>query len=87
MKALIFNSGLGSRLGEATKDKPKSMVCLRSGETIFHRQLRILHECGINDFVVTTGPFADQLEKVAEPFQADGCSFSFVPNPVYDKTN
>ncbi|MBE6464482.1 MAG: iron-containing alcohol dehydrogenase [Eggerthellaceae bacterium] len=87
MKALIFNSGLGSRLGELTKDKPKSMVRLGNGETIFHRQLRILHACGINEFVVTTGPFAELLAVEAEPFVQAGCSISFVSNPVYDKTN
>ena len=38
MKALIFNSGLGSRLGELTADRPKSMVELGSGETICKRQ-------------------------------------------------
>ena len=87
MKALIFNSGLGSRLGELTKDKPKSMVQLENGETIFHRQLRILHACGISEFIVTTGPFAEQLEAEAKPFKEIGCAFSFVPNPVYDETN
>ena len=55
MKALIYNSGLGKRMGDLTKDKPKSMVMLKNGETIFERQLRLLNECGIKDVVVTTG--------------------------------
>ena len=87
MKALIFNSGLGSRLGALTHDRPKSMVRLGSGETIFHRQLRILSACGIREFVVTTGPFPELLEAEAAPFEAAGCSFAFVPNPVYSETN
>lgn len=87
MKALIFNSGLGSRLGELTADKPKSMVRLGNGETIFHRQLRILHACGIDEFVVTTGPYPEQLEAEAAPFREAGCAVTFVPNPVYDQTN
>ena len=87
MKALVFNSGLGSRLGELTHDRPKSMVRLGSGETIFHRQLRILSGCGIREFVVTTGPFAGLLEAEAAPFEAAGCSFEFVPNPAYSETN
>ena len=87
MKALIFNSGLGSRLGELTADKPKSMVRLANGESIFHRQLRILYNCGIREFVVTTGPYAEQLEHEVASFQEHGCSIVFVPNPVYDKTN
>lgn len=87
MKALIFNSGLGSRLGELTKDRPKSMVRLGSGETIFHRQLRVLSSCGVREFVVTTGPFAGMLEAEAAEFAAAGCSFDFVENPRYAETN
>lgn len=87
MKALIFNSGKGSRLGELTKDRPKSMMELSNGETLFGRQLRILSECGIKEFVVTTGPFADQLEAVAHPLIEKGCHFAFVPNPLYAETN
>ena len=87
MKALIFNSGLGSRLGDLTAHNPKCMVRLANGETIFHRQLRILFACGIREFVVTTGPYPEQLHEVAAPFEALGCTFSFVANDVYDKTN
>ena len=87
MKALIFNSGLGSRLGELTANNPKSMVRLDDGETIFGRQLRILTGCGITDFVVTTGPFADQLHAHAAPYVEQGAHVTFVPNPVYDQTN
>lgn len=87
MKALIFNSGLGSRLGSLTVDRPKAMVRLGGGETIFHRQLRILASCGIREFVVTTGPFPGMLEAEAGPFREAGCSFEFVGNPVYAETN
>ena len=87
MKALIFNSGTGSRLGELTADKPKCLVRLGNGETIFHRQLRVLHACGVREFVVTTGPFAQMVEAEAAPFRDAGCAFSFVNNPIYDKTN
>ena len=87
MKALIFNSGLGSRLGDLTSDRPKSMVRLGNGETIFHRQLRVLHACGVDEFVVTTGPYPEQLAAEAAPFEEDGCTVSFVPNPVYSETN
>lgn len=87
MKALIFNSGLGSRLGELTRDKPKSMIRLGNGETIFERQLRILHSCGVNDFIVTSGPFPEQLRGATARFEEIGCSFVFVENSVYAETN
>ena len=87
MKALIFNSGLGSRLGKLTADKPKSMIRLSNGESVFHRQLRILSSCGIREFVVTTGPYAGQLLDESEPFRDKGCSITFVSNPAYNETN
>jgi choline kinase len=87
MQALIFNSGLGSRLGHLTENRPKSMVELGSGETIFHRQLRVLTSVGIRTFVVTTGPFPQMLEETAREFEKAGCTFHFVNNPVYDQTN
>lgn len=85
MKACIFNSGLGNRMGEFTKNNHKSMAPLKNGETIFHRQIRILKEEGITDFIITTGPFEEQLKKEAEDFPE--LNFVFVRNDIYDKTN
>ena len=87
MKALIYNSGLGKRMGELTKDKPKSMVQLKNGETIFERQLRLLKECGIKDIVVTTGPFKEIIEGVTKRPEYSDMNFTLVENPIYDKTN
>ena len=87
MKALIYNSGLGKRMGELTKDKPKSMVELKNGETIFHRQLRLLRECGIKDVVVTTGPFKEKIESVTKAKEFSDMNFTLVENEIYDKTN
>lgn len=85
MKAIIFNSGLGSRMAELTKNKPKCMVELYNGETIFERQIRILNECGIKDFIITTGPFKEQLYEVANKFK--NINFQFVANEDYKNTN
>lgn len=85
MKAVIFNSGLGNRMGDFTKNNHKSMAQLKNGETIFHRQLRLLSAEGITDFIITTGPFEDQLKGVAADFPE--LNFTFVRNDVYDKTN
>lgn len=85
MKAIIFNSGLGNRMGDFTATHHKSMAPLKDGETIFHRQLRLLSAEGIKDFIITTGPFEDQLKAVAADFPE--LNFSFVRNDIYDKTN
>lgn len=87
MKALIFNSGLGNRMGEFTRTHHKSMARLGNGETIFGRQLRILADHGVTEFVVTTGPFADQLVEQTRAPRFAGLDFTFVPNEVYDRTN
>ena len=85
MKAVIFNSGLGNRMGDFTKTHHKSMAPLKNGETIFHRQLRILSAEGITDFIITTGPFEDQLKAEAADFP--NLNFTFVRNDIYDQTN
>lgn len=85
MKAVIFNSGLGNRMGEFTEKNHKSMSRLKDGETIFHRQLRLLSAEGIKDFIVTTGPFEEQLKAEAADFPE--LSFTFVRNDIYNKTN
>ncbi len=85
MKAVIFNSGLGNRMGDFTKNNHKSMAPLKNGETIFHRQIRLLSAEGVKDFLVTTGPFEDQLKKEASDFPE--LNFTFVRNDIYDKTN
>lgn len=85
MKAIIFNSGLGNRMGDFTKDHHKSMATLKNGETIFHRQIRLLSLEGVKDFLVTTGPFEEQLKKEAADFPE--LNFTFVRNDIYNKTN
>ena len=85
MKAVIFNSGLGYRMGDFTKSHHKSMSLLKDGETIFHRQLRLLSAEGITDFIVTTGPFEEQLRAEAADFPQ--LNVVFVRNEIYDKTN
>lgn len=85
MKAIIFNSGLGHRMGDETRTHHKSMTLLKNGETIFHRQIRLLSAEGVKDFIVTTGPFEEQLKAEAATFP--GLNFTFVRNDIYDQTN
>lgn len=87
MKALIYNSGLGKRMGELTKSCCKSMVKLQNGETIFERQIRLLQKAGIKDFIITTGPFADDLMDLTNQSRFKDLNFVFVNNPIYNETN
>ncbi len=85
MKALIFNSGIGKRMGTLTKNTHKSLTILNDGETILERQIRILSECGIKEFVITTGPFEEKLKEISSKYPY--LRFYFVHNNLYDKTN
>jgi len=85
MKAIIFNSGYGNRMGDFTKNHHKSMAPLKNGESILHRQLRLLSAEGVTDFIITTGPFEEQLKAVAQDFPE--LHFTFVRNDIFDKTN
>ncbi len=85
MKALIFNSGMGSRMGNLTESCPKCLLKLHKNESIFARQLRILYECGITEAIVTTGKY--EWELAEESRKQPGIEVTFVNNPLYAATN
>ena len=85
MKAVIFNSGFGNRMGEFTQMYHKSMARLKNNETILHRQIRLLSAEGIRDFIITTGPFEEQIKWETADFPH--LNFTFVRNKIYDQTN
>ena len=55
MKALILNSGLGSRMGILTSEQPKCMTEIGTHETILSRQLKQIADAGIEEAAITTG--------------------------------
>lgn len=87
MKAFIFNSGKGSRLGELTATQPKALVSLGNGETLLSRQLRLLGEVGIREAVITIGYLGERIREAVRPFEALGWHFEFVENPHYATSN
>lgn len=86
MIAMILNSGVGKRMGELTREKPKCMCDIGGGETILSSQLKVLKKAGIEKIVMTTGPFADVLMPYARE-HADGMEIEFVQNPKFAETN
>lgn len=86
MKALILNSGIGSRMGVITTEHPKCMTEISYKNTILSRQLGQLVSFGIKEVVITTGYYdkvlVDYCDKLHLPLK-----FTFVNNPIYDKTN
>lgn len=86
MKALILNSGLGSRMGAITNEHPKCMTEVSYRNTILSRQLRQLVIFGIEEVVITTGYYDKVLVDYCNALHLP-LKFTFVNNPVYDKTN
>ncbi len=86
MKALILNSGTGTRMGALTAEHPKCMTELSPGETILSRQLRMLSEAGLTQAVITTGPFAEALMDYCRSLNLP-IELTFVHNPDFQTTN
>lgn len=86
MKALILNSGMGSRMGVLTSEHPKCMTEIYGSETILSRQLRQLADAGVYDVVMTTGRFDQVLMNYCRSLDLP-LRFTFVRNPEYAATN
>ena len=77
MKIIILAAGMGSRLKPLTNDKPKCMVKLFN-ETLIERQIKIFHNCNINDITIVTG-YRGELINIPD--------VNYVKNKNYEKTN
>lgn len=86
MKVLILNSGMGSRMGVLTSEHPKCMTEISNGETILSRQLRQIVSAGIEEVVMTTGPFDGVLVNYCQSLELP-VHITFVKNPEYAETN
>ena len=86
MLALILNSGMGTRMGSYTKEHPKCMTDVSATDSILSRQLKALNNLGIKDVVITTGYFDQVLVDYCNSLNLP-LNYTFVKNPVYDKTN
>ncbi len=86
MKALILNSGMGSRMGVLTSEHPKCMTEISPRETILSRQLAQLCDAGVKQVVITTGLFGHVLEAYCASLDLP-LEYTFVHNPDYRITN
>ena len=86
MIALLLNSGLGSRMGDETKEHPKCLTTISDSETIIAWQVKLLERVGITEAVVTTGHLSDMLEDYLRSLDTP-IRFHFVHNPRYRETN
>lgn len=86
MKALILNSGLGSRMGMLTSEQPKCMTEVSNSKTILSRQLKQIVDVGIEEVVMTTGYYDSVLVNYCQSLELP-VHITFVNNPLYKDTN
>lgn len=72
-------------MGDLTAHSHKSLVKLSDGESIFERQIRLLSECGIKEFVVTTGLYEEQFKAISDRYK--DVHVTYVNNHLYDHSN
>lgn len=84
MKAIILASGVGRRLRPLTNYVPKSLIKV-GHKTILDYQLESLIKYGIDDIVITTGPFEGKIEEHVQRNYAT--RVQFIHNPEYESTN
>ena len=82
MKALVFAAGLGTRLGEITRDIPKAMVKV-GGVPMLERVLLRLREAGFSEVVVNACYKAECIEEFldSEPVPGLDVRISREPGP------
>ena len=86
MRALILNSGLGSRMGDITSTHPKCMTEIDDIDTIVSRQLKLLSSVGINKVIMTTGYYDKVLKDYCNSLNLN-IDIIYVNNPKYRETN
>ncbi len=62
MQVAILTGGLATRLGDLTRNQPKSMLKIR-GKTFLEYQLELLSRAGIKNIVLCIGHMGEQIER------------------------
>lgn len=85
MQSIILAAGLGSRLGELTKECTKCMVKI-NGITLIERMLRQLDRYGMDRIIIVTGYKGDILKEYVQNLGIN-TPVIFVDNSDYRHTN
>jgi 2-aminoethylphosphonate-pyruvate transaminase len=79
--AVILAAGLGSRLGDLKKNKPKAFVEV-GGATLIDRSIQLLIAKGINRIIIGTGYLNEAFDELTQRY-SQVVTFK---NAIYDKT-
>ena len=80
MKTVILAAGMGTRLGDLTRTRPKCLIEI-GGRTIIETQLELLEFVGIEDVTVVVGYRADDVRAVLKD------RVRYVQNTQYEFSN
>ena len=69
MKGVLFAAGLGSRLGELTRQRPKALVEVQ-GQPVMYRVMDRMRAAGVTEFVVNVHAFAAMVEEALDRYAA-----------------
>lgn len=86
LKAIILNSGTGSRMGGFTQNNHKSMVEIKSDLPLIYHQINILKKMNINKIIITTGYMEHKLKDYLNKYFSE-LDIVFVCNKNYLDTN
>lgn len=78
MKAMILAAGLGTRLGEITKTKPKCLVEV-GGKSMIEHTLDALLRAGIKDVVINLFHLGEQVREYCSSLSCPGLTLHFSP--------
>ena len=85
MKTIILNSGRGMRLRPLTRFLPKALLKIND-KPLLGYQMNNLVECGLNEVIITTGPFENKIKKYLRK-KFPQIKVSYVKNERYFDTN
>ncbi|NLL17650.1 MAG: NTP transferase domain-containing protein [Clostridia bacterium] len=85
MRAVILAAGEGSRLRAYSK-RPKPLIPLL-GLSLIERNMLALKECGINDIVIITGCYDNEIREYLGSGQQLGVKINYLHNPQWKLGN
>src|SRR5687767_10021902 len=76
MRAMVFAAGIGSRMGELTRGKPKSLVEV-AGVPLLQRVLERLKKAGVTDVAINLHHYPEQIRSFLGSQDHFGLSIKF----------
>lgn len=84
MQAVILAAGLGRRIKKLKYKKPKGLLKI-AGREIIYRNLKILKDCGIEEFILITNP--QHKEDYERFLKQNGFKYKLIINPCPERGN